>query len=79
MVEIVTHLNKAAFFVLRGAILAGFEGQHPYNCKVVVQMNEELANKLRIEKDYSIDDYRKYMEVRAKIKLRIRRAYGIRD
>lgn len=77
LIQITTHLNKAAFYVLQGGNVAGFEGKYWSNCKVKIEMTRDLLTKLNTTKDFSVKDYRKYMEQRAKIKLKIKKAYNV--
>lgn len=71
-----THLNKAAFFILRGAELKYFEGDNPYRCKLVISINEDILAEIDRTKDLTVN-YKKYMKVRSKLKKKIKRTYKL--
>lgn len=76
MVEIITHLNKAAYLMIKGnARLRGFEGRYANNCKVVIEIEKEELDRINKEKDWNVD-YKKYMMQRYKLKMRIRKIYN---
>lgn len=77
MAEISTHLNKAAYFVLEGARVIGFEGKFWSNCKIIIEIDQEKLNEINSRKHLSVEDYRKYMEARGKIKKKIKKAYKV--
>lgn len=77
MIQLVTSLNKAAFLIMKGATLVGFDGKYWYNCKIVIDISGFLYKEIKDAGDYSIKDYRKYMEERTKIKLRIKKVYNV--
>lgn len=76
-VKITTHLNKAAFFILRGAEFKYFVGSNPYHCKLVVEIDGQVLHQIDQEKDYVVD-YQKYMRLRSELKKKIKRTYGLR-
>lgn len=77
MTEIITHLNKAAYFVLEGGRVIGFDGKYSNNCKVIIEIDQEKLNEINKRKKLGVTDYRDYMKIRAKIKTRIKKAYNI--
>lgn len=77
MIQLVTNLNKAAFLIMKGATLHSFDGKCWYNCRIVIEIPGYLYKEIKDARDYSISDYRKYMEERTKIKLRIKKVYNV--
>jgi len=76
MIEIVTHLNKAAFLMIKAeARLRGFQGRYCNNCKVIIEVDRDRLKRIQQERDYTID-YRKYMLLRSKLKMRMRKIYN---
>lgn len=74
IVEIITHLNKAAYLVLNGAEIICFEGKYWNACKVRLKTESELYKNAK----KGIVNYQNYMKVRSKIKLKMMKAYGVK-
>lgn len=70
--EYVAPLDRAAFLVMQGATLQGFEGKYWTSCKVVLIVTKEMLNATQDKRVY----YDKYMKVRKKIKARMYLTYN---
>lgn len=74
MVELTLKLDKAAYYILKGARLRGFVGPSWNTCKVQVVIEEADLETIRREAKHIID-YTEYMSMRVKLKIKMRKAY----
>jgi len=71
--EIVTRLDRAAFLVMQGAELVGFEGKYWGNCRIILKVNQAILDTTKSGLVY----YNKYMQIRRKLKSRIYKHYNV--
>lgn len=77
LIVITTHLNKAAFFMMRGARVVGFVGKRWTSCKIDIEISRKVLNDINVKQDYAVDDYRDYMKMRGKLKIKLKKFYNI--
>lgn len=73
IIDVLTHLDKAAYLVLNGGRITGFEGKYWTSCKVRMLVEKELYTNTK----NGIVKYKKYMQVRSKIKAKMRKFYKV--
>lgn len=74
-IEVTVNLDKAAFLMLQGAEIIGFKGKHHYNCRVIINTDHFALSLVTL----GMVNYKDYMKMRKKIKIKIKKAYGYED
>lgn len=67
------YLDKAAFLIIKGGVLLGFVGPRAHDCKLTVETNEYALEAAKA----GLINFKHYMRVRKKLKIKIKKAYGI--
>lgn len=73
MITVTVNLDKAAFLIIKGGTLVGFDGEDRKDCKLIVDTDGKSLKEMRA----GLINFKHYMRVRKKLKIKIKKAYGI--